>query len=265
MEVNSNNFLRWNSDPSFKDHSYLPCPYPNEQSNLPYMPVLVPGEITSFYINVKGGINYSGGFTLNIIRPDRTIALSDIGVLNRDNLGSGRYNLYCDMSGPAVPPGIYYLQIKDIANTVTLRSNMVRVIHSGFQDKTTIVRYRNNGKNLFHINWLGMPDFYQQYRLHIFRIDQQPDYNIEQYRSSTSGKLRNLNGSMDRYVKFQSYYFDKEAHEACEAMLFHSEIWINDKLYSYKTGYASEPLLATKKSKGEFELWDENFSSLNNC
>lgn len=259
MEINSNNFLRWNSDPNVKDPYYIPSPYPIEHSILPYMPVLVPGEKTRFYINVKGGANVPGG-SINLLNPDGSVAMAAIGSTQTDDLGDGNFNLYAELTGPVAPSGIYRLQIGS-----GLVSNLVRVVHNLYADKTTLIKYRNNGRNLFGFNWVGMDEFYQQFRLHIFRIDQQPEYNIEQYRSSTSGKLRNLNGSIDRYVKFQSYYFDKEAHEACEAMLFHSEIWINGKFYTFKSGYSSEPLTASKKSKGEFELWDEGFSSLNRC
>ncbi|OOG19128.1 hypothetical protein BWD42_04040 [Sphingobacterium sp. CZ-UAM] len=265
MEINNNNFLRWAEYPYVKDTKFVPCPYPTEKNNLPYMPVLVPGEVTAFYVNVANGVEYTKGFKLNLITPDGTIILESIAAVLLDSIEEDRFNFVCYLTCPNTTVGVYRLQIKNSDNTLDLRSNMVRVMTSGFEDNTTIVRYRNNGRNLFGFNWVVLKNFYQQYRLHIFRIDQQPEYNIEQYRSSTTGKLRNLNGTMDRFVKFQSYYFDKGAHEACEALLFHSEIWINGKLYTFKTGYSSEPLIASKRSKGEFELWDEGFSSLNYC
>jgi hypothetical protein len=63
----------------------------------------------------------------------------------------------------------------------------------------------------------------------------------------------------------ETYYFDKEAHEAAAVMVDHSYLELNSKIYVPKNAYKGPSNPLSKVGKGEIELWDQEFSTVNRC
>ena len=72
--------------------------------------------------------------------------------------------------------------------------------------------------------------------------------------------MRNYDAKVDRYVKFETYFFDAGMHEAMEVMVSHDVIYINSKKFTFKEAYKRTVDASSKVSKGEFELWEDQFS-----
>lgn len=260
MELNSYNFIRWSEDDTLSP-SALPQAYIRERDQYPYMPVLVPGETSSFYINLADGVDYAGTLSLRVIKDGVATAIAGLEV---DDLGTGFYNPYAEFVTPVLANGIYQLQIINELSEVLLTSNYVRVMNSGYENITAYFEFRND-IDLYNTRYSVLTDFYQKIRLHITEVDSQFEQNREQYQSATSGKYRNLLATDQNFITFQSYFFDKEAHKAVACMIGHSEIYINTKQYTFKTGYKYDPILLNMKTKGTFEMWNPEFVTINKC
>jgi hypothetical protein len=178
-------------------------------------------------------------------------------LLSKIVTGTNLWEHYGSFITPNVPDGIYRLGLYSGADLMAM-SNPVEVISNAAN--TVYVEFRHN-KNFFGFNYsLLATDWYQQFRLRITEADRQTNDNRDQYRSITTNRLRNYDAHVDRYVKFETYYFDAEMHEAMEVMVSHDEIYINEKKFTVKEAYKRIVDAASKVSKGEFELWEDSFS-----
>lgn len=263
MEINSFNFLRWNSNPATPDPTALPEGYVMERERYLAMPVIVPGEGLNFYINTAFGVNYPnfGELTLDIVK-GTTVVAANIAPLQQDMIGSN-YNIYAEATIPALSNGIYQLAIRR-GSTVLLLSNYIRGLNSDYSNYTALFRFTND-IDLYYIRFSGLADFYQQFRLPINKVGTDYEQNREQYQEVTTGRYETLLAIDQEFIKFETYYFDEEAHRATVCMLGHSDLYINDKQYTFKTGYKPAPVINSLLTKGTFELYNPEFVQVNRC
>jgi hypothetical protein len=252
-ELNRYNFLRWYSDCTNADVLDYPKIYQRDKTSY-YAPVLKVGEITKFYLNFNIAVNHTFDAFLmkdNVKVGDALCRLTQLVI------GTNIFEYYGSFTTPNVPDGTYRLGLYD-GNTLFSISNLVEVATN--TPNTCLVAFRHT-RNTFGFNYSLLPDtWYQQIRIHISEIDRQVEDQHDQYRSVTSNKLRNYDIHVDRWVKFESYFFDEGAHEAAEAMVSHEYIYINDKKFTFKEAYKRATELASATSKAEFQLYEDQFS-----
>lgn len=244
----------------------LPRAYERDSGRFPYMPVLVEGDVLSFYINTERGFNVGdfNGLGLRIIRTDGTIITSGFTPLYRDQITAENYNIYALFDVPELPTGVCHLQIfrvSDNASVLTSNPLLVRADDAVY-NQTAVFRYRND-RYFYHTRYRNIPGFYQSVRLNVSVIDRQNETDKETYTEVTSGKQRTFNNMLRRYYRFETYYFDPLAHEAAAVMVEHDFLEINGLVFRHKTPYKEtvDPLMSI--SKGDFEVYDEAFGAIN--
>lgn len=278
MLVNDVNFLRWNNPLATPGLPKPPWPYWRDREACNSMVLLKPEEATSFYINTTDGFRWEDqilGFDFNAVRlgifraedgvlMDATLPFEADIIPDTDPLT--RYNILSTFVTPRLDDGAYYLKLfYGPDGTEFVRSNFVYVTNDPDILKTTCYFRFRHDRFFYNIRYHALPAFYQQFRLNIGIIDEQPDDNVSTYTASTTGKTR-IPESVEKWaVKFESRFFDPDAHRAATVMIKHKYLEINGSAYAYKTGYKINTRVNTKLNKGEFELYDEAFSSINRC
>jgi len=273
MQLNDVNFLRWFdalADPN------LPTPphaYWRNRYACDMRPIGLPGESQSFYINTANGLLPPNGFEslrLNMVDDYSNLIASDIGVLQQHFIpdsSEGRYNIYCEYVIPFVSQGTKRLQIYDtVANQELYTSTPINIRHDQqrLYETTSFVRFRHD-RFFYNIRYHDIPTFTQQFRLGLSVIEAQVEGENKVYKNAINGRARLLESVEDKVVRFETYYFDEAAHDACAIMIKHSFLEINNRLFQFKSGYKRTPNALNKLSKGEFEVYDQSFASINRC
>lgn len=217
-------------------------------------PIMVPGEQTAFYLNTAIGITED--LVLHLINANTLASIVSIGTVSKIEFAEG-YHFYHTFINPVVASGYYKLGLFQ-GSELALVSNDVFVMTSKYNELSMRFKFRHNS-NMFGFNYDRVPTFYQQFRLPIIESEHQINYDIDQYKSSTSKKTRNYYASTERYRKFDAQYFDELAHEAAGVMVEHDLLYINEQKYTFKQGYKINDDPISRVSKGEFELFEDKF------
>lgn len=273
MLVNRYNFLRWDDgqSPSTIEGDVAEG-YLQDRNRCDYRPLLAASEAMRFYINVPEGLSFIEApnvHVLALVKKGGTVISSSIATLQVHEFavdGGTAKTFYSEVIiDGTVSPGVYYFQIKK-GSDVALTSNEFYVVPSGtaHREYSSLLKFRHD-RYFYGINYHDVATFYQQFRLHTNKLGTEYDGDREVYTEITTGKQRTYNNSMKRIVKVETYYFDKYAHEAAAVMFEHDEIFINLKRYTAKSVYKEPETPRTKISKGEIELYDEEFASINRC
>jgi hypothetical protein len=273
MLLNEVNFLRWYD--AFADPNLPPPPhaYWRNRYACDYRPIALPGESQSWYMNTSNGILPPNGFNslrLNMVDEYNNLIASDIGVLQQHLIPDspeGRFNVYCEYVVPLVKQGTKLLQIYDtVADQVLYTSTPINVRHDQqrLYETTCYVRFKHD-RFYYNIRYHDIPEFTQGFRLGLSVVEGQVEGENKVYKNATNGRTRLLESVEDKVVRFETYYFDEAAHDACAIMIKHNYLEINNRLYHFKSGYKRTPNALNKLSKGEFELYDQAFASVNRC
>lgn len=273
MLLNRQNFLRWDDgqSPSTVEGDIAEG-YLQDRNRCNYRPLLAASEALRFYINVPEGLSFIEApnvHLLALVKKDGTVADSDIATLQVHEFavdGGTAKTFYAEVIiDGTVAPGVYFFQIKK-GSDVALTSNEIHVVPAGtaHREYSSLVKFRHD-RYFYGINYHDVSTFYQQFRLHINKLGSENDNDREVYTEVTTGKQRVYNNSMKRIVKVETYYFDKYAHEAAGVMFEHDEVFINLKKYTAKGVYKETTNPRSKIFKGEIELYDEEFASINRC
>ena len=274
MQVNKVNFLRWSDaleDPGLPEPPYA---YWRQRNMCILKPIFLPGETNAFYINNPSGFIYPNfqDLRLQLINMENTIVSDGFAELQQHFLpefaAENRYNIWADYVIPFIAnEGDYKLSIiVGATGVVLLTSNIVKVRkdQSRLYDTTTFCRFRHD-RFFYNIRYHDVPIFYQKFRLPISKLEEQISGTTEIHKQATTGRSIILESIEDKEVKFESYWFDNEAHDAAAAMVKHRFLELNNKLYSFKADYKRDPTLMGKLSKGQFEVYDEEYASINRC
>jgi hypothetical protein len=276
MQLNKYNFLRWFDSTPDTGLPDVPVAYWRDRESCGYMPIGLPTEGMSFYINKTTGLdvtvyNYFSDLRLALVRADNgTIVHNNLGPLQQhfiDAPTNAFYNIYCTLVVPTATVGVHYFKIyRNSTGVEVFRSSyiLVRTDQTVLLNTTTYARFRHD-RLFYFIKYADLPGFHQQFRLDMSQIERQNEGDKEIYREITTGKQRELQNFMSRYVKLETYYFDPAAHEAAAVMFNHSYIELNSKQYQPKNAYKEPSNPLGKVGKGEMELWDVEFSTVNRC
>lgn len=216
--------------------------------------ILVPGEQNSFILNTL--LTDSGTATLWIMNVTASGGYSQAQQITLQSKTYSAGKMYYSIFTPeALPVGAYVLGLH-FGGTLKYVSSPYWLPGDDFSKYSVLLKYRHN-KNAFGFMYDDLPNFYQLQRVSIMEFDRQPEYNIDTYISSTSGKRRNYNDQSQEIVKFETLFFEDEQLAAMAVILQHSDIYINNEKFTFKTGL-KRPQSGTN-GKGEFELYSESY------
>lgn len=266
MNVNRYNFLRWDDGMPTLNQDF-PNNYIKEKPC--YKPTLLNGEAMIFYINVHEGLSNAimAGTTLDLVKTNgdvtgniaplqtHTFTVSIAGV------PTTKSTFYASVVVTGIPYGEYFFRITDGTNTL-LTSNLFIVTDD--IENTVLAKFRHN-RYMAGVRYHELTDFYQQYRIHMNFIDWQLEVERSIYTEVTTGKQRTYNAVANKMIKAETYYFDDLAHEAAFFMFECKEVLINGNLVSYKSPYKINRDSTQALNKGEIELFDDNFATINRC
>lgn len=277
--VNANNFVSWFPGVgkiTFTTSSISNCCWDipaayrirtKGKNNMRHAIIAVNGEELTFYINFDNPINDPefGSYRLALVT-DTGLVQDNIGTLLQDVFADGvTYNIYGSVTLNGVKIDRYYKMV--IYNTDTqdimYASGLIEVMSLGdAKCLSTRLRYRCT------INWYGfryesVTGFFNIHRLRFYRVDEQEELNIVQYRAVSSGQLRNVRADLDRHIALEAYYFDDIAHRATGVFQGHDMIFLNDVAYLLKTPNKRTFDKDKELYKSMLEFYEITFSTRN--
>lgn len=273
--LNDSNFLSWfGADGNIGFESFectnefwdIPNAYSKynpDSSDMYSFPVMVPEEILSFYVNLETGFNSPNFSTFKLaLITENGIFIDDVAELKRIYWDDGiTYDIYCDMTIPAMIDGLYRLIIYDESNNnIENISGIVQTINSDYECISVYIQFRNS-LNLKGFRYQSDELFLQQFRMRINKIDEQGDGELAQYRSASSGRLRNAHYELDRFIVLETYYFNKLAHRGMICFQVHDSILINGDFYLPKGLYSIDTNKETKIKVGSIEMYEQEYST----
>lgn len=276
--VNKHNFISWFSavgDLGFTGidcencHWDIPKGY-NEDRDLAriHAPIMARNEANAFYINFdtpETDPTFSD-FKLGLINAEGLIK-EDIGTLSKHDVTLNNYNIYCsEVTIPAdVVDGIYRMIIYRSTNEEILyMSNAIEVMSQERAKYESVQLFNRHDYNIYKFYYELFDDTYlNKIRLRLYRIDENSEGDLSQYRSTSSGVLRNVSFELDKFITLEAYWFDDLAHRAMMVLQANSTIVINEKYFLPKSLYKWEFDPKKNLTKGRIELYEQDFSSAN--
>lgn len=275
--INQYNFLRWSdATPDPTDITNIAKGYVWDRNRCNNMPVLVSGEAMRFYINTDVTLTFPPNelpateAVLNLTNALTGQVFTDVSPLQIHvfDTDSGAYTFYAQVViDTTILPGIYYFTIADVnTNAIHYTSNLVQVVDSisNYRDYTTRCTFRHD-RYFYGVPYHQLTDFFQQFRLILNEIDMQYESDKEVYNEVTTGKQRTYLNYKKKLKKVETYYFEDESHDAAEIMFDSAELLLNGKSFVQKQVYKITRDVNQKNNKGEIELYDQEFSSVNRC
>lgn len=229
--------------------------------------VVAQGEDFSFYLNLNTPLNDPSftSFKIGLIQ-DRQLINNDIGVLQRDLFANGiDYNLYATINlSAAFPEGKYFMVIYNATTgAVIFTSSWIQIMTLNNAKNLTCRIIHRNTYDIYKYRYSSLPSYVNQIRLKLNQIEEQPEATIQQYRAASTGRLRNVSFELDKYVKFESYYFDDSAIRGMYVFQMCDTILINGKNYILKEVYKTNWNLKLNVNKGLIEFYEQEFSTAN--
>lgn len=257
MQLNYENFFRWHTGEAIDDTVNIPRIGVVDPGRC-YRPVIKPGEVTGLFINLR--LPFLDNDDISNLHL-RLVGGADIGaVLNKVTAGTG-YRLYTTFSLPATVDGAYQFEIYNTStSSQKCVSNWFRVMNDA--GPTSFVKFKNS-RNIYDYQYELIPDFYNQFRLHLSVNSVSAEGGASQVQNVATGRRRNANGISDKSFQLSTYYFDDGAHDAAIALIEHDSIEINGRSYIKKGAYTPNIRVNSKLSVGQADLYEQAFSSVN--
>lgn len=275
--LNHYNFVNWFSAAGNLGFDNILCT--NEDWDLPnkyakiknedvFPPIIVSGEMFSFYINFDADFNGADFDQYRLALCNQYgVVLTDIATLVQDlsdDLSS--YNILAQVTLPGVNPGKYFLGIYKLYNNqFVMTSSVLEVVAATKVKKLSIrIQYRSS-LNVYRYRYLSAAaiNYLNTIRLRMNRIDNKTDGDLVQYRAVSSGVLRNTSLELDKFIVLEAQYFSNLMNEAADILPAHDMIIINDKLYVCKSLYNSNYNKLMDVHLGKLELYEQDFSTAN--
>lgn len=249
--------------------SYLECSIidilPNNYErgvNPNYQPPFISGDEISFVLNFHPNFFKFGVESLSIAVINRR------GEVVADNIAIE--SIYCNDAR------LYWVEFEfpQIKNTTDYRfaiynneNGIVYYLSNPFRVESEKrrypkLRYRNSCSS-YGYAYSCLLGIYTEIRVDLNVIEQQPEIEIKQYREHSSGYLRNQKTQTAKVLKLESFMFDNESSDAMLALCTHDDITLNDKTLEIKSSYKIAYNKLNKKWKGEIEVYDQGYSTIN--
>lgn len=241
--VNTHSFLRkYGSDVS------LPIIPLREPRNASPAVILCPGESASFYMTtptsgltiVDGSGNLLG---VGVSYTNFTTTIGTHTIVTINYAGGEKDGVYQAMFGGA--EGSFIEVINDIED-----ARQISAFYEFSHNKIL-------GKFYYPYAPAG---YKQKMRLRCTNSDVQPKVDITSYRSSATGKYRNLQGQYTKSVTIETVDYTRHDHDAAAILSLHDNILINGRAYirdpenSYRANIVSDVI----GSNGTFGLIDND-------
>lgn len=235
-----------------------------------HFPIVTPYEETTFFINFDTPID-SGvidDFELGIIDEFNNLVIASIGTITKHIVNIDNDFIYFATgirpeAESLIPCNNYRFLIYDkTTNDSLFVSNPWKFLTEDVNDKATYLEYRNS-QNIYNFDYDGLPNFLNKVRLKLYALHFDGETELEPYRSDTSGEVRNLEGTLDKFIVVETYWFDELAHVATLVLGQHDDIRMNGVEYTIKTPHQVEENTQSGVKKGIFEVIDAQFSRIN--
>lgn len=232
--------------------------------------ILKSGDAMAFFLNYETD-RLIGTFKVQFL--DSTTGEYYAPVLNLvvtelNGYANDKYMYHFAFTVPPVSWGLknmYYVNM-----VIFLDNNPIYVSNTCFytndtniENYTALVKFRNTS-DIFNYPYSQNANLYNIVRIPIVEVDQQIEIEDEKYKAITDGKTRTYQTNIDRWIKFDMLQCDQKTHEAMYCMLTCDEIYINNKRVYLKTAYKINNDPTKPLVKGEFEVYDADFSQVNN-
>ncbi len=217
--------------------------------------------------NIQNLINFDldlTGIDAQVLIVDAMGVIKHSGILLNEVDCDGTPKYYIDFEFPLLTRGYNYRYaiVSNDTNTVLYTSNPFRVEPARDRNCYPLVSYRSACDN-FGYPYECITDKSNQMRLDFNVIDQQPDIELKQYVEQSTGKQRNQKSTTSKVVKIETFFFDKGANDAMFAFSIQEDILLNNRAYEVKSAHALIYNKLSRKWKGEIELLDQEYSTVN--
>lgn len=244
----------------------IPNPYPTDGDRRSF-PILTHGDKFRFYINSDSPLT---GLTFSNLRlalyNSQGIRMYSDSNINSLTVGAGIHIYSNDITlvTSTYPDGYYYWAIIDISTgTTKYTSNYFWLRNTDIEDYSSHITY-SHYKNIFNFRYVDLPTYSNKFRLMVLRSEESYGGEESQYQEISTGLNRKTSASEQRTIKAETYYFDRDAHEAMAVLCQHNSLTINTKQYLASGSYSPNTDQRSLTSKGEVELLDQEYSQLNN-
>lgn len=213
------------------------------------------GEVYSFYVNYVGAI---GGVSLVDGSGNSYGAGASFMAVNGP---LGVTHTVINISFPGgVPDGDYRMMLGG------LQGSFVSVVNDLEEANSMSSRFEishNSTLGNFYYPYAA-DEYFQSMRLRINLREFQPEINIESYKSSATGQIRNLSGTYQSAVTIESVDYTIHDHKAMAVLSIHDIIKINGRQYIRKEngGYQTRPDGMLPTYSGEFSLYENDSTIL---
>lgn len=243
----------------------LPKTYRLNKKSMQHSAVVVNNEEFSFYVNFQTPIN-NPNFTnlkLALINNSGNVQLN-IAALQKDLFADAvRYNIYANVILSGVIEGVYRLAIYDNSTgSILYVSSTIELISLEEAKMKTCRIIHRNSFDVFNTYYSRVLNYLNKIRLRM-STEAQPELTIQQYRSASSGKIRNYSFEADKEVKFETYFFDDNAIEGMYVFQICDTININNKNYILKESYKTNWNASLNCNKGTITMYEQEFSTAN--
>jgi hypothetical protein len=278
--VNSNNLVPWfaaSGHLNFSSESISDCCYDipaayrartRGKNNLRHAFIVCNGEEFTFYMNFDTPINNPDFATWKlalVTEAGLVPGQENIAPLVKHLYPDGvSYNIYAAVTLIGITVDRYYkLVIYNDDDEILYVSGLLEVLSlADAKCLSTRLRYRAS-INLYNFNYSTLTTFYNIHRVRLYRVDEQDEATITQYRAVSSGQLRNVHYDADRWIMLEAYFFDDTAHRAIGVLQLHDAIYLNDKGYLVKSPYKRQFDREKTLYKGVIEMYEIAFSTKN--
>lgn len=260
--LNRFNFIMWSYQPPQPEHLVnLPGGIPNGRCSAAVL--LVPNEESTFYINAPDGLDLAGA-TIRLVDEKFQTVKANIGYLTQiiTPVTSKPQQYGVIIAPPGLKEGYYRMAINPGTDYY---SNRLWYKPSKYDTISAQFSFRNL-TDLVDVPYTfpDMAAFRQNLRLKVVASISEADTQASEYTNVFTARKRTVSVQTNDHFKFTTFQIDAIGREGFKAMLNHSDIKVNNRRMSLKSGYASDsdsPYLAN----GSFELWDTDFAMVRDC
>lgn len=258
MALNDSNFLIWFNSAIGEDEFQTPAPRPFVLEPEVISPAvwLTYGESYSFYVNSPD--NFSRTEPLGLLHENNIAYNAQQGAILSAIFPGGAHRYGTFVVPNTIPEGLCRLTLGNYRTQWLYLTNPTKANRF-----SAVIRFRN-GHRLQNIRYSYLPDtFYQELRVRLSIRGNTPRHEKQVYTESTTGKRRGYYSEPGWVTTYETPEYDYWMHRAMAGCIEHDEVFINGVPQSFETGYKTNTDSGNRLSSGEFEMRDENYSTLN--
>jgi hypothetical protein len=207
------------------------------------------------------------GFDIVVLDQNFNQISSSIGTVSSGSYEDQNY-YYIELTAPPINEYRCVIAIIDQndSDRIYYLSNYIDFELASEKENYPFFKWRNSYNNFDHF-WEGIlndvPTFFNQIRLDVNKKDANYEYEIEQHKESITGDIIDIINDHDKYITIETYDFTEEMHDGFSVLTGSDTLYINDVSYSKKSGYESETPSLINTTKGNIDLFVDDFATAN--